>query len=94
MSGSPTTSPREVVAQTAVQHALEGKLPLIDDYKLQHSCGAYRISSPSMFFRNTPFTKGHVAGVYADFERGVLVYDFQARGSYDPDLEDDVGGDR
>jgi len=82
-----------VVAQTAVKSALDGKLPLIDDYKLQHSCGAFRISSPSMFFRNTPFQKGDVAGVYADFERGVLVYDFQARDEYDPDVDEDLGGE-
>lgn len=91
MSSEPRTStPREVLAQAAVKSANNGTLPLVGEYNLQEESRRFRIGSPPVFFENTPYEKGHIAGVYAAFSEGVLVYDFQERvDGYDRDEEVD-----
>lgn len=90
MSGSPsTTTPREVVAKGAMDDAQNGKLPLIGDYTLRHSSGAIRTTVPMMFCQNLGYGNGDVAGVYADFDRGLLVYDLQTGPEYEVDDGDE-----
>lgn len=94
MSGfKPTTTPREVVAKGAMDDAQNGRIPLIDDYTLRFSSGAFRTTVPMMFCSNMGFQNGDVAGVYADFDRGLLVYDFQSGPEYDSDAEVKHGED-
>lgn len=88
MSGTPTTTPREVVAQGALDDAKNGRIPLIGDYTLRLSSGAFRTTVPMMFCQNLGYENGDVAGVYADFDRGLLVYDLQHGGEYDPDVSE------
>lgn len=76
-SNSGAQTPREVVAQSAVKSANNGNLTFAGDYKLQFSSDCFRIGAPPMFFENTQYQKGHVAGVFAALDEGVLVYDFQ-----------------
>lgn len=78
-SESRTQTPREVLAQAAVKSANNGNLPLVGDYNVQYSTRSWRIGAPPVFFENTPFQKGHIAGVYAAFGDGMLVYDYQER---------------
>lgn len=92
MSGlTSTTTPREVVAKGAMEDAQNGRIPLIGDYTLRSSCGAFRTTVPMMFCRNMGFENGDVAGVYADFDRGLLVYDLQQGPEYDPEEEEEHG---
>lgn len=72
-----------MVAQSAINDAQNGKLPFIDDYTLQFASGAFRTTVPMMFCDNMGFEKGDIAGVYADFDRGLLVYDFQEGSNYE-----------
>jgi hypothetical protein len=66
-----------------MEDAENGRTPLIGDYTLRFSSGAFRTSVPVMFCQNLDFEDGDVAGVYADFNRGLLVYDFQTGPDYD-----------
>lgn len=80
MSSNPgAQTPREVLAQSAVKSANNGELTYTNYYKLQHSSSNFRITVPLVFLENTGFQKSHVAGVYASFDEGILVYDFQKR---------------
>lgn len=87
MSSGATTTPREIEAQAAAQAAADGNLPLVNEYKLQHSSDQYRIGVDPFFAMNTGFGKGSVSGLYVDLQRGMLVYDFQGGDQYDPDVE-------
>lgn len=76
MSGRPTT-PRDVVAQGAIDDAKNGRIPRIGEYTLRQSSKAFRTTVPMMVCRNLDVKDGSVADVYADFEQGLLVYDIQ-----------------
>lgn len=93
MSSGAKTTPREIEAQAAAQAAADGNLPLVNEYKLQHSSDQYRIGVDPFFATNTGFGKGSVSGLYVDLQRGMLVYDFQTGDEYDPDLSEVKHGD-
>lgn len=78
-SNTGTTTPREVLAQVVVKSSEDGTLPLVGEYNVQMESGRYRIGAPAIFFENSPYEKGHVAAVFAAFDEGVLVYNFQER---------------
>jgi hypothetical protein len=87
------TTPREIEAQAAAQAAADGNLPLVNEYKLQHSSDQYRIGVDPFFATNTMFGKGSVSGLYVDLQRGMLVYDFQTGDEYNPDAGEVKHGD-
>jgi len=85
VSSSYSTHPREIVAQRAIEAARDGNLPLLDEYTLRYSSGAWRTTVPKLFCDNVGVENGTVAGVYADFERGLLVYDLHCDWDDAPD---------
>jgi hypothetical protein len=86
MSSGATTTARELEAQAAAQAAADGNLPLVNEYKLQHSSDQFRIGVDPFFATNTKFGKGSVSGLYVDLQRGMLVFDFQTGDEYDPEI--------
>jgi len=85
MSQGVTRTARQVEAEAVTRAAVNGDLPLVNDYKLQYSADQFRIGVPPIFVTNTIFGKGSVCGLYIDLNRGMLVYDFQTGDEYDPD---------
>lgn len=86
------TRPRsqQIRAKAAAEAAENGDLPLVDVYSLyQHSESQYRLTTPLLFVKNTAYDADSIAGAYIDFQRGMVVYDFQTGGEYDRKL---VGG--
>lgn len=86
MSSGAKTTPREIEAQAAAEAAADGNLPLVNEYKLQHSSDQYRIGVDPFFATNTGFGKGSISGLYVDLKRGMLVYDFQGGDEYNPEV--------
>lgn len=84
MSHGQRPQSREVQAQAAADAAANGELPFVNDYKLQQERSQFRLTAPPIFIENTRFDKGSVAGAYVDFDRGLVIYDFQVGDEYDP----------
>lgn len=65
----------EIEAQAAVQKAMDGELPVFDEYSLQLSeNGRYSITIPPAAPRGLPVSKGDDLPVHIDFQNGYIVY--------------------
>mgnify|MGYP000143737296 CR=1 FL=1 len=80
------TTAQEVVAQGAIDDAMNGRIPRLGSYTVRFASGSFRTTVPKMFCENLGFENGDIAGVYADFDQGLLVYDLQEGPEYDPEV--------
>jgi len=72
----------QIRADQAMTAAENDELLFVDDYKLQAATNTFRMTLPDFFVTNTRFNPGDFAGCYVDFDRGMVVYDFQ-EGDYE-----------
>jgi hypothetical protein len=78
---------QRIRAKAAAEAAENGDLPLVNAYTVvQPSENQYRLTVPLLFMSNMHYGKGSLAGGYIDFQRGMVVYDFQTGDSYDRQL--------
>lgn len=66
---------REIMAEAAVDRAVQGELIQVGEYTLRHFEGHYEVTLSPMCVRNTPVCAGDTLASYLDKENGFIVYD-------------------
>lgn len=74
---------QQIQADQAMDAAENDEVFYAGEYTMQDGTRGFRLSLPTLFVDNVPYSPGDVSGCYVDFERGMVVYDFQDGDAYE-----------